>query len=133
MTACEVYPGVFVGDLTAAHFWQGPKMAVREQHTDYLYKSMDDIHIQYVYGDADKLKLEKACDWLDKMQADHKIVLVHCSGGLHRSALVVAYWIATRIYKGVDNMSLDWRVKHAYEQIREYRPEIEPRPKWVKE
>lgn len=131
MTACEVYPGIFVGDLTAAHFWQGPKMAVREQPTDYIYKTLNDIHVQYVYGEADRAKLEQACDWLDKMQREKRQVLVHCSGGLHRSALVVAYWMATRIMKAPE-MDLEWRVKNAYEQMRLHRPEIEPRPKWVR-
>src|SRR6266567_8238595 len=124
MTACEVWPGVFVGDLAAAHFFQGPKLCVRDQKTDYMFRAMGDKQVYFVYGRPPKRTFEDAAAWLDVWTAErnHPPILVHCSGGLHRSAAVVVYWLWTR-----KNMS----ITQAYEHIRLMRPEIEPRESWI--
>ena len=122
MTGNEVYPGVFIGDLTAAHFFQGPKLCVRDQPADYLFSCVDDLQVHYVYGRTTLAVLEKAAEWLDSRSKEGRSALVHCSGGIHRSGAIVAYWLATR-----HGMALN----EAYALIRSRRPEIEPREEWV--
>ena len=124
MSAHEVYPNIFVGDLTAAHFWPGPKLAIREQPSEYIYHSMDDKQIMFRYGHVTKEILKESSEWLNRMKNKGIPILVHCSGGLHRSALVVAYWISKREHITIND---------AYNRMRKYRTEIEPRPDWVEE
>ncbi len=124
ITACEVWPGVYVGDLAAAHFFTGPKLCVRDQPGDYMFKSLGDFQVHFVYGKPPKATFEQAANWLEDHTKERGSppVLVHCSGGLHRSAAVVVYWLASR--KGIP-------IDEGYSIIRQHRPEIEPRPHWI--
>lgn len=111
-----------MGDLAAALFWQGPKLAVRDQPADYLFKSQHDHQIHFVYGRMTREIAESAAAWLDSMLDRRLPALVHCSGGVHRSAAVVVYWLHTR-----RGMTLE----SAYGHIRFWRPLIEPRENWI--
>lgn len=122
MTACEVYPGVWVGDLTSAHYFQGPKLCVRDQPGDYLFKHQEDRQIHWVYGKPPIEVFETAAEWIDYQLSKGRAVLVHCSGGLHRSAAAVVYWLIHR--RGLS-------LEQAYQMVRAWRPEIEPRPRWL--
>lgn len=123
MSACEVWPGIWVGDLSAAMFWPGPKLAVRDQPADYLFRSQHDRQVHFVYGRMTPEVAEPAASWLDDMKHRGLPCLVHCSGGIHRSAAVVVYWLITRGHFR--------SVEAAYEYVRARRPEIEPRPNWL--
>lgn len=124
MTATEIVDGVWVGDLTAAHFWQGPKLCVREQVApEYSFNSLHDKRVSFSYGKVSRLMLDETAIWIDEQLVEGRLVLIHCSGGLHRSPLVVVWWLHTR-----KNMTIE----EAYALVQSLRPEVERRDHWLK-
>lgn len=125
----EVYPNIFVGnwvDGTVAaqsgnYFVINVTEIVENKFAQLQYK----LCRQYSVQDALIIPisdLEFLAAEIDKhLQLGEKIV-IHCTAGIERSPLVVAYFLHK--YK---NVTLD----EAYETIRKVRPEILDRRSWI--
>lgn len=126
----EIIPNLFIGDLEdAKHFgdshYNGVTLCVLESLRDPDY--FPDFFVPVVNMDmrqVDSFKLDICAYIIEQCLQNEKPVLVHCGAGVERSPLATAWFLNKK-----RKMTLD----KAYELIKQKRPIVIDRRKWLEE
>lgn len=134
MTAVEVVPGVWLGDLEDAGAWVGPRLCVLETGDHYDMRA-GDRHIRILFpGEQDDGPTIARRDCLREAHvvieegarrggSGTQGLLVHCAAGIERSPLTIATWLA--------ETKREPTLKAAYERLMRLRPVVQDRAHWL--
>jgi predicted protein tyrosine phosphatase len=151
ISADEIVPNLFLGDLADAKIFPGERLCVLEGKPSYPgmthwipilqllppwheplmteregFVGWEDFeHNQDVAGRlmASRAKLNEAADLISSRLESGARLLVHCIAGIERSPLTVAWWLCkTRRYSDM---------REAYKFLQSIRPVVEDRRHWI--
>lgn len=113
---------LWVGNKTAALNFAGEKLCVLED--PHCRKASDTHHIAILEGlHARRARLDEAADYISARLAAGAKLLVHCSAGMERSPLTVAWWLVrTERCKSLTD---------GYFRLQAIRPIVQDRRYWV--
>lgn len=126
----EILKGVFVGDMSEASTAIYNEMAVlsvmadgeeggsdRAHHIPTTTFHLDDGEMGF-RTTADCQKLNEAADWILEQMAQNNRVLVHCTFGMQRSPLTVAWYMMRHFNYTLDDAFLILKRKRGMVQDR---------------
>lgn len=124
----EIIPNLFLGDLQDAKDFDllkpdGMIICVLEGRPGNEPFRAIHYPILTSSGHVHSRQLDRLCYVIDAILTKHIPLLVHCAAGIERSPLTVAYYL-----QGNMMITLD----HAYDIIKEKRPQIADRSAWLK-
>lgn len=122
---------LYIGDLEDAKTWKGPIICVLERLPNdepdhalwipFLKTKYDDGFIEYAL--PQQLDLISVMIDNNRLQKN-KPLLVHCTAGMERSPLAVAWWLSKKI---------DIPIEESYEIVKKYRPQTMEHLEWIKQ